>query len=407
MRNINIIRLFFGAWITIQAIIIIYLGDIEQMRDAYGYMNNALFCYDNNCLAPSIKECFSVYVQSPGYTNFLVIVYAIFHSFKAVMWLNLIMNSVVVYEIYWLGKHFYTKKVGVIASVLFALMINNLFVPLHILSELPFLFIGLSGFLFVCKGRNFDIVIASILFAIGYTIKPLIYAFFIPAIILLIIRKYNWKSYIAIFFPYIILLQLYGFKVQQETGVKVTSSTTGGFCLCMSAISPWADYTVFQEGGFAYIEETQKLNVLQKDSIRKTKAIEIILNQPSIFIMNCLKKPFLLFKVDSWAFHTSTLEYLQEKLMEPKYNIVSKYFIRGFNHVFDFPYRIVMALFFVSLYFLQRNIFSEKGLLLLIAILGIGATCLFHVEYRYHYPYMFVFCIWAASLFEKTNKTTI
>lgn len=407
MRNINIIRLFFGAWITIQAIIIIYLGDIEQMRDAYGYMNNALFCYDNNCLAPSIKECFSVYVQSPGYTNFLVIVYAIFHSFKAVMWLNLIMNSVVVYEIYWLGKHFYTKKVGVIASVLFALMINNLFVPLHILSELPFLFIGLSGFLFVCKGRNCDLVIASILFAIGYTIKPLIYAFFIPAIILLIIRKYNWKSYIAIFFPYIILLQLYGFKVQQETGVKVTSSTTGGFCLCMSAISPWADYTVFQEGGFAYIEETQKLNVLQKDSIRKTKAIEIILNQPSIFIMNCLKKPFLLFKVDSWAFHTSLWNIYKEKLMEPKYNIVSKYFIRGFNHVFDFPYRIVMALFFVSLYFLQRNIFSEKGLLLLIAILGIGATCLFHVEYRYHYPYMFVFCIWAASLFEKTNKTTI
>ena len=407
MRNINIIRLFFGAWITIQAIIIIYLGDIEQMRDAYGYMNNALFCYDNNCLAPSIKECFSVYVQSPGYTNFLVIVYAIFHSFKAVMWLNLIMNSVVVYEIYWLGKHFYTKKVGVIASVLFALMINNLFVPLHILSELPFLFIGLSGFLFVCKGRNCDLVIASILFAIGYTIKPLIYAFFIPAIILLIIRKYNWKRYIAIFFPYIILLQLYGFKVQQETGVKVTSSTTGGFCLCMSAISPWADYTVFQEGGFAYIEETQKLNVLQKDSIRKTKAIEIILNQPSIFIMNCLKKPFLLFKVDSWAFHTSLWNIYKEKLMEPKYNIVSKYFIRGFNHVFDFPYRIVMALFFVSLYFLQRNIFSEKGLLLLIAILGIGATCLFHVEYRYHYPYMFVFCIWAASLFEKTNKTTI
>ena len=292
MRNINIISLFFGAWITIQAIIIICLGDIEQMRDAYGYMNNALFCYDNNCLAPSIKECLSEYVQSPGYTNFLIIVYAIFHSFKAVMWLNLIMNSVVVYEIYWLGKHFYTKKVGVIASVLFALMINNLFVPLHILSELPFLFIGLSGFLFVCKGRNFDIVIASILFAIGYTIKPLIYAFFIPAIILLIIRKYNWKSYIAIFFPYIILLQVYGFKIQQETGVKVTSSTTGGFNLCMSAISPWADYTVFQEGRFAYIEKSQKLNVLQKDSIRKTKAIEIILNQPSIFIMNCLKNLF-------------------------------------------------------------------------------------------------------------------
>jgi len=400
MKNKYIISIAFITWIFIQGIIILIFNNIEQTPDAYGYMNNALFCYENQCIAPSIRECFGLYVQAPGYTNYLLIIYSLFHSFKPIMWLNLLMNIFIIYEIYWLGTHLYTKKIGLCASILFALMVNNLFVPIQILSEQLFLFIGLSSFILVYKGSYRSIFIASILFAVGFTIKPLIYAYFIPAIVLLVTRKCNWKKYIVILLPYIVILQLYGYTIQSNTGVKVTSSTTGGFCLCMSAVSPWADYTVFQKGNFAYIENEHELNVVQKDSIRKEKAIKIILENPYKYITNCLKKPLLLFEADSWAIHWPFWDKLNNKLSEIENKNLSNYIRMTIKYLIKIPYSIVLLLFILSLFVKPNEIFSTKGIILLILLLGIGATCLFHVECRYHYPYMFVLCIWAARLFE-------
>lgn len=74
-------------------------------------------------------------------------------------------------------------------------------------------------------------------------------------------------------------------------------------------------------------------------------------------------------------------------------------------------YYVVIFLFFISLLKEKKGIFTNKGYLLLIIILGTLSTCLFSVSPRYHYPMMFAIIIWAAYgldklITAKKNKTS-
>ena len=60
------------------------------------------------------------------------------------------------------------------------------------------------------------------------------------------------------------------------------------------------------------------------------------------------------------------------------------------------PYYALVVLFFYTLYRKRKDILSQKGLFLLILLLGTAGTCLFTVEVRFHYPYLFCLVLWAA-----------
>ena len=59
-------------------------------------------------------------------------------------------------------------------------------------------------------------------------------------------------------------------------------------------------------------------------------------------------------------------------------------------------YYAILCLFAYSLYLNRKSILSIKGVLLLFLLIGTGATVLFPVMPRYHYPFLFVIIIWAA-----------
>ena len=59
-------------------------------------------------------------------------------------------------------------------------------------------------------------------------------------------------------------------------------------------------------------------------------------------------------------------------------------------------YYIILLFFVVSLFKNRKLIFTKKGIMLVILVLGVGGTCLFPMEHRYHYPYIFIIAIWAS-----------
>lgn len=398
--------ILFFAWMALQAILLSIFHNVLQFNDTISAISNATYCFENKVLSPNISNIWDTYIQAPGFTNYLAFVYFVFGTFKAAQWIALLMNGVIMLEIYWLANRLYTKRVAIIASVLYGIMLSNIFVSVYILSEVPFLFLSLSGLCLVIKGDLKYLFFGGLLFALAYTIKPLVLAFLLPSLVLLFYRKRKLIHYIALLLPFILILQVYATYNEKTMGYRVTTSTTGGFNLCMSTTSPNPNFSVFKDSTHCgYIPNTSKYTFAQKDSIRTHQAIKYIMQHPIDYLKVCLRKPFWLFFMDTWSVpplvKIDDYQYAA-KAENPQYAHRILYLIRG---IWSIPYYIVCILFIYALFKRKKDFLSERGIILLVAVLGIGATCIFTVEERYKYPYMFVFVMWAASLFE--NKILI
>lgn len=393
--------ILFTVWMTLQAILLSIFHDVSQFNDTIGAIANATYCYENKVLSPNTSNIWDIYIQAPGFTNYLTLIYFVFGTFKAAQWIALLMNGAIILELYWLTNRLYNQRVAIIAAILYGTILSNIFASIYILSEIPFLFLSLSGLCLVIKGNVKNLSSGGLLFALAYTIKPLVLAFLLPSFVLLFLRKRKLTHYIALLLPFILSLQIYATYNEKTMGYRVTTSTTGGFNLCMSTTSPHPNFSVFKDSTHCgYIPNNSKYTFVQKDSIRTHQAIGYIMQHPIDYLKVCLKKPFWLFFMDTWSVpplvKIDDYQYAA-KADNPQHAHRVLYIIRC---VWSIPYYIVCILFIFALFKRKNDLLSERGIMLLVALLGIGATCIFTVEERYKYPYMFVFAMWAASLFE-------
>ena len=99
-------------WCIVQIAILIIGWNHTLQPDSVEYTTNAKFSYDHGVWYPSIHNLYDRFTHAPGLVNFLIVVYALFGTFKAAMIINLLMNLAILYEVYYVAKFFFNKKVA-------------------------------------------------------------------------------------------------------------------------------------------------------------------------------------------------------------------------------------------------------------------------------------------------------
>ncbi len=392
------------AWVLLQIVFIILFWDVEQGNDQLGYIRHALDSYANNTTYPSMLNINDQYLQSPGMVNYLILQHAITgtETFSIDKFLNVLLNIGILANIFYLTRYFFNQITAYLSVIIFCLLPTNVFAPIWILSELPYLFLALTGFSLSLNKKWFPIVGASILFAIAHTFRPLILAFIVTIVVLYVIERRRAWSYICLLLPYILLLYGIGTYNKSRTGQFVTSSTTGGYNLIMTANDEaklYADFSIFYDPtNLAYIPNPYQETFAKKDSIYKARAVEWIKNNPDKYAKLYVIKLFRLWSGDTWSYPVfgNWDDYLYI-LKQPESERGRLTCIRrAIQFIEGLPYYLLVLLFLFSLYKQRGDIISSKGLFLLLIGLGTAGTCLFIAEVRFHYPYLFCMVLWSA-----------
>lgn len=403
-------------WLIAQVLLIFLFWDTPQKSDQGAYLKLAQTCFDKGQWYPNIDHEYSSYIWAPGLINFFILQLKIFGTLKINFFLNLLMNIGIAYNIWVLCNKWFNKRTAQIAITFFCIIYSNIMVVLPAGTEVPFVFLAISA-LNLCLTNKFrHLLLAGTLLAIANWIRPLI-IIFLPAL-LLCLYKNNSRigHYVALIAPIILLSTCIGFATKNRMGYFNFQSSTSGINLIMTAndkaYGGVATSLMNDTTNICHIKNAKNFTYAEKDSIWKTRAFEWIKKHPTKFAKLYIFKIAGLYIEDSWAerpilggdgFVDKAAHGKADKtaIIKRVWNMFSKSLV----------YYVVIFLFFISLLKEKKGIFTNKGYLLLIIILGTLSTCLFSVSPRYHYPMMFAIIIWAAYgldklITAKKNKTS-
>lgn len=388
-------------WIIAQIILIFIFIDNPQRSDQGIYMKMAEHCIQKNTWYPSIDDINSSYIWAPGLINYFILQLKLFGTLKINSLFNLLMNIGIVYCTYFLAKKFFNTKIAYLSVIISCLLYSNYFIVIPAGTELPFLFLSLTAFCLSLKPNNRHLIIAGLLFALANWIRPLVLIFLITLIIYFIYNKYKLIHYIALLIPILIVSISIGIRNKEIIGIFNFQSTTSGVNLIMTAnekaYGGVATSLLRDTTSTCYIENADKLTFVEKDSIWKKRAIKWIYENPEKFIKLYIMKVGGLFIEDSWPDRPILGgDGFVDKAAHGQANNTEM--IKRFLNMFlkSIIYYITCFFCFYSLIKNRHSIFSNKGWILLILLLGVGITCIFSVSPRYHYPFLFVIIIWAA-----------
>ena len=191
-----------------------------------------------------------------------------------------------------------------------------------------------------------------------------------------------------------------GFYCKSQTGEFVTASSTNGFAMIKIALGDGkkdAGNTIFFDKSNPYYQRLpDTYTFAQKDSIWKERAKPGLKEKWFSYMLQMPNRMIHLYKLDSHFIPSLIADDSETALHSSKDKTKAKIKFIFYNTLYSLVYYITIIVFAISLYIRRKEIMTEKGLLLLALII---MTCIFSViisEYRYHYPCIFLICIWAA-----------
>lgn len=409
-------KFIFIVWIVLQYILLIgfWRNMFESWPDEAGYINHANRVVFGGGLYPNNCEFFDIYIQSPGFVNFVLAPFVyIFNDILFIRILFVILNSLCLYLIYKIAIYFFNQRVAFITSLLYACLINNLFVPTIISTELPYVFLCLLGLFLSTKKQYVYTILAAFSFALAYTIRPLIIVYIIPIVLLWFFidgLKFLFKR-LCFFVCFIsIPLFVYGIYNKNRVGYPLVTSVTGGANLIltghdMASIQPNYNIWYSKDAGLSHmIWKDSTINAVERDKQWRNLAISHIVHNPLKYLFLCIKRPIVLFNKDTWAMSPILGEWDDgHKSMAKgmKYYLICQV-IKTF---YSLPYFVVCILFIINVYKRRNSKLDKNCILLLIFGLGILVQCLFPAEHRYHYPYLWIMCVYASFEFDRLLNT--
>lgn len=401
-KLVRLSQVVFCLWVIAQIVLVFLFWNMPDGPDERGYVTHALANFANGTTYPSRLNLYDQYIQSPGMVNYFIFQHILFGTttFHIDRAINIILNVCIVLEIYWLAKRFFNERTASLAVILYCVTTTNIFAPVMIITELPYLFLALSGFCLSLGKRWYAIAIASVIFGIAHTFRPLVLAFMVCSVIFYVIRKRPVWNYALVIVPYLLVLLSVGFHNKANTGYFVTSSTTGGYNLIMTAndhAMARPDFSTFSDTtNIAYIPHREQVTFAAKDSIYKARAISWIKDHKLKYAGLYVEKIVRLWAGDTWSIPALSKWDNYDYIVTQPDNGRLLLIRRGIQAVEGLAYYLIIIAFFVSLVKYRREILSAKGLFLLLILLGTAGTCLFTVEVRFHYPYYFAVVLWAA-----------
>ena len=393
----------FILWIFVNIALIAHFWGAPQSSDPKTYMNIAARCFRAGEWYPNASAVYSPYIWNPAFINFLILQLKLFgtNDYNAVF--NFIMNIGIVLEIFYLGRKYFSERVGFLACTLYCLTYSNAFVTLSAGTEIPFLFLMLGGFC-LCHSRKLALLAAAgIILALANWTRPFL-LIFAPSIIgLFIFEKRNVLNYAAVIIPYVLLTLIIGKCAYDRTGHFITQTTTSPINLIMtandSAYGGVATSIFSDKNNIAYIENGEKLTFDERGKIWMERAVSWIKRNPGRYCALYVKKLFGLYAEDSWAErpilgNSAFIDaYFVQKNI-PTSQFVAQLAIMALKSL---TYYLAMLLFLYWIFANWRELFSKKILLFSVIVLGTALTCIFCVSSRYHYPMFFAIAIFAGA----------
>jgi len=385
----------------IQIVLLVLFFHSEQYSDQKFYVDVAQKSYSYGELYPSINNLHDVYIVAPTFINFLVLQIKLFGSTDYNGIVQFFMNMIMLYEVFYIGRKIFSIKVGYIAAIIYCLLYSNYMGILVWGTEIPFLFLALSGLCLCLTQKWYNILLASILLALGNTIRPISSLFILTIIFFFLYYRASWKKYILLVFPFVTFIWGYGAFNEMRMGYFVNKSTTGGVNLVMTA-NDFADGTT-AKGSYILNDGSSKLSkinlskktVFEKDSIWKEAGIKWIKQNPKKYASMFIKKIPYLYADDAWPERLVFDSGFSKNLTKQSSNSVKLQMI-GAIILKNILYYMLLVVFVYSIVVKRKQILTDKGILLAIFVLGTGATVLLPVMPRYHYPFLFVIILWAA-----------
>lgn len=402
MKHISLVfKIVFFVWIILQIYILCTHWDIPNHDDALAYERLATRCLSEGTWYPNAQNLYHRFIFGPGYVNLLVAIHSLFGAFHYIKILNLILNILLVLEIFILARRLFGEKTAYVSAILYMLIYSNVYVPIAMLTDLPFTFLSVTAILLCMERRLFPILLAGVLIALANWMRPLSIVFLFTIIVWFAVKKVRWTSYVALSFSLLLTVFLIGESAKARTGYFVYQAVSGGYNLAMSSFDE-ADGLVNTKGlkdstSHIYLEQYKELTFIEKDRMLKKASIKWIRENPWKYISLIPPKLFFLYCEDTWS-----------ERVKPGmgFNTVLKT-IRNDKAVFiqwvglliakSMVYYIVLFFFLYYLWANRRNLFREKNIFLLIPLLGTASTLLFVITSRYHYPYLFAITIYAAA----------
>ena len=385
-----------AIWVIAQILIIIHFWGAPQFTDMGGYLETAEYCFSNNEWYPMLDDVYSDFIWAPGYINYLILQMHLFGTTNLNSILNLLMNIAMLFEVYYLAAKFFSRRTGLIAVIIFCSLLSNLFIVLGANTENPFVFLCLTALCLVFSEKWKYIILASVLFAMANWIRPLVIVFLFIIIIYFIFVKTKFYNYIALLVPYILFLLLIGTMTYAKTGYFLYQSSTSGNNLIQVANDDAAGTSMRSKDYF--IENIESLTFKERDSIWKERAFKWIKQHPAKYVLQYLLRIPGMYFHDNWAImsHTKTVplwEYLTDSNEEVKDQFVNRIKV---SLLLSITYYLTIILFFYTIWINRKNLINIKSVFPVMVITGTLATCIFAVQMRLHYPYMFAIIIYAA-----------
>ena len=305
-----------------------------------------------------------------------------------------------VFEIRKLAGWMFSNKTGYYAAILYMLIFSNLYAPIAVLTDLPFTFLLLTALLLCNVRRLLPVAVAGVLIALANWFRPLAIVFLFVILLLFIVQKRRWQSYVALVLPLVLTVFLIGQSAKMRTGYFVYQAVSGGYNLAMSSFdganglvnfngfSDPDNYICLPLGDYTYME---------RDSLLKRASIRWILEHPFKYITQIPFKLVALYCEDTWTERVKPDMGFRVVLSKVKGNDLKLMELIISLALKSVVYYIVLLLYLYYVWMNRRDLFRERNVYLLIPALGTAVTILFVITSRYHYPYLFAITIYAAA----------
>lgn len=393
-------------FILIQFVIVVVGNPTQMMNDARSYVKLAQHAAMVGHLYPTEPDLYGSYLFAPGYVNWLTAWFAMGFTEKAPLFVNILFNVGILFEIYYLGSKVFKRIVGRMAALLFMLSITTYASILTLLTEQMFTFLAGLGLCLASTNDKRKILVDGVLIGLANWIRPLGIIYLACIVLMCVVKLVNFRYIKELFGGFVVTALLIGTVTYSASGIFAFQSSTFGVNLVMAA----NDYThgntstgskIFAKGEAGDLSDSG-MTFKEKDVYWRNMGFAWIKEHPGAYFGMIPSKFARLYGVDIGFLDVFTgkdgiiqkPEYMKEIVMDfPNLNLLQGVVL--YNSVFYLC--IFLSAVFSAIICIKRK--NRYAICLIgLWVMGTLATLPFPCSSRYHYPYMMIMFILSAEL---------
>ena len=412
----------FGSWALMLVMQLVTLLGFhgEPTGDAARYVGDALRCVREGHFYPAASDFIGGGTAGNGYVNLLIVLLRMTGSVRAAYWMNLLLVQLLLGSVLWLAWHA-TKCADVCArtAIIFCLSVPYWAEICVARTEICFTALAFFALALLYGKRGLPFVTGALLAAANW-VRPLGLAFLAAAVWTLIYSRAKWHAYVRLLAGVLAAVAAISLFTYCSSGEFVYQPTVSSGNLLIGANEDtdgsYSD-VVFSEGKAGYIPPEEKATMTYKQiNARYSEAAKTWIRQnPGKYILLMPKKLFYMYIMDTYSgdvyfdnlVQTSGRDYVRE--------IVSM--LRGQGRRFTFGdavicygqafYMLTLAAFFCGVIrSMRKGYWRSLSFLYGIFLIGTAMTMLTVGSGRYHFPYLPILQITAATWWQAVCNTT-